>query len=50
MSIEQIADAVGHVNSDITKSTYRHQIRDEVSVAATARDSIGSRARLPEGR
>jgi integrase len=47
MSIEEIADAVGHVNSYITKTVYRHQIRDEVSAAATAWDAIGSLDRLP---
>jgi integrase len=47
LSIEEIADAVGHVNSYITKTVYRHQIRDEVSAAATAWDSIGSLDRLP---
>lgn len=40
VDIEHIADAVGHVNSTITKIVYRHQIADEVTVAATAMDSI----------
>jgi IS30 family transposase len=39
-SIEEIADAVGHINSTITKAVYRHQIRDEVTAAATAMDGI----------
>lgn len=40
VDIEQISDAVGHINSHITKSTYRHQIRDEVQAAAVTWDSI----------
>jgi integrase len=40
VDIEQIADAVGHVNSTITKAVYRHQIADEVTSVATAMDSI----------
>ena len=40
VDIEKIADAVGHVNSTITKSVYRHQIADRVTVAATAMDGI----------
>ena len=36
VDIEHIADAVGHVNSTITKTVYRHQIADKVTVAATA--------------
>lgn len=40
VSIEDIADAVGHVNSTVTKTTYRHQIVDEVTAVATAMDAI----------
>jgi site-specific recombinase XerD len=40
VDIEQIADAVGHVNSTVTKTVYRHQIADEITSAATAMDSI----------
>jgi integrase len=47
MSIEEIADAVGHTNSYITKTVYRHQLRDEISAAATAWDARGSQDRLP---
>lgn len=36
MSIEEIAAAVGHKNSHITETVYRHQIRDEISSAAVA--------------
>jgi integrase len=45
VDIEQIADAVGHVNSTITKAVYRHQIADEVTSAATAMDAIFGDAR-----
>ena len=40
VDIEHIADAVGHINSTITKTVYRHQIADKVTVAATAMDAI----------
>ncbi|MGH3257794.1 MAG: site-specific integrase [Streptosporangiaceae bacterium] len=40
VDIEKIAEAVGHVNSTITKVVYRHQIADKVTVAATAMDAI----------
>lgn len=29
VDIEEIADAVGHINSTVTKAVYRHQIADE---------------------
>jgi hypothetical protein len=38
--IEEIADAVGHINSTVTKAVYRHQIVDEITSAATAMDAI----------
>ena len=37
VDIEHIADAVGHVNSTITKTVYRHQIADKVTVAPRPR-------------
>jgi IS30 family transposase len=40
VDIEKIAEAVGHINSTITRTVYRHQIADKVTVAATAMDSI----------
>jgi integrase len=40
VDIDKIAEAVGHVNSTITKTVYRHQIADKVTVAATAMDAI----------
>ena len=40
VDIEKIADAVGHVNSTVTKAVYRHQIADEITSAATVMDSI----------
>jgi integrase len=40
VDIEQIADAVGHVNSTVTKTVYRHQIADEITTVATAMDAI----------
>ena len=30
----------GHVNSTMTKAVYRHRIADEITLAATAMDSI----------
>jgi integrase len=35
-----IADAVGHVNSHMTRTVYRHQVRDQDAAAATAWDAI----------
>jgi site-specific recombinase XerD len=40
VSIEDIADAVGHVNSNVTKTVYRHQIRDKLTRASAAMDQI----------
>jgi len=40
VDIEVIADAVGHINSTVTRVVYRHQIADKISKAATAMDSI----------
>jgi IS30 family transposase len=37
---EEIADAVGHLNSTVTKTLFRHQIADKVTAAATAMDAI----------
>jgi len=31
---------VGHVNSTVTKTVYRHQIAAEITSAATAMDAI----------
>jgi len=39
--IEEIADAVGHVNPTITRNVYRHQLADEITAAATAWDDFG---------
>jgi IS30 family transposase len=43
-----IADAVGRVNSTVTKAVYRHQIADEIASVATAMDVIFARQRAPE--
>jgi integrase len=40
IDIEAIADAVGHVNSTVTRVVYRHQIADKVTHAAEAMDQI----------
>jgi integrase len=45
VDIEQIADAVGHINSTVTKAVYRHQIADEITSAATVMDSIFGEAK-----
>ena len=44
VDIEQIADAVGHVNSTVTKAVYRHKIADEITSVATVMDSIFGKA------
>ncbi len=38
VDIERIADAAGHINSNVTRTVYRHQLADEVSDAAAAMD------------
>jgi integrase len=38
--IEVIADAMGHVNSNVTRSVYRHAMADQISAAAGAFDKI----------
>ena len=55
VSIEKISDALGHKNSTVTKVVYRHQIADEVTVAAGAMDgvfgesaAVGSQVRHPD--
>jgi len=37
-SIENIADAAGHVNTNVTRAVYRHQISDTVTRAPAALD------------
>lgn len=38
VSIEDIADAVGHVNPNVTRAVYRHLIADTVTKAPAAMD------------
>lgn len=40
VDMEDIADSVGHVNSNVTRRVYRHQIGDKVARAAAAMDLI----------
>jgi len=40
VDIEKIADTVRHINSYVTKTTYRHQIADEITTAAETMDGI----------
>jgi integrase len=40
VDIEDIADAMGHINSTVTREVYRHQISDKVARAAAAMDRI----------
>jgi integrase len=42
VDLEDVADAVGHVNSVVTRTVYRHQIADTVARAAAAMDRIFS--------
>ena len=43
VSIEDIADAAGHSNSNVTRAVYRHQISDTVTRAPAALDeALGS--------
>ena len=38
VSIEDLADMAGHVNANVTRATYRHQISDTVTRAPAALD------------
>lgn len=40
VDIELIADATGHINSNVTRTVYRHQISDKVARAAAAMDQV----------
>jgi integrase len=40
VDVEVIADHVGHVNSTITRSVYRHQLADEIGTAAVVFDHL----------
>ena len=44
VSIEDIADGLGHKDSTVTQQVYRHQIADKVSRTATAMDRIFGKA------
>jgi integrase len=39
VDIDQIADAAGHINSNVTKTVYRHQLADKISTVARVMDS-----------
>jgi integrase len=39
VDIDEIADAAGHINSNVTKTVYRHQLADKLSAAATVMDA-----------
>ncbi len=40
VDIEVIADAMGHTNSTVTSTVYRHALADRISAAATTFDRI----------
>jgi hypothetical protein len=40
VDIEVISDAVGHINSGITRAVYAHAIADKISDAAQVMDRI----------
>lgn len=40
VDLEVIADHVGHVNSNVTRGVYRHQLADEVGAAAAVFDKL----------
>ena len=45
VDIEDIADAAGHINSNVTRTVYRHQIADKITRAASAMDEIFGQVR-----
>jgi integrase len=40
VDVEEISDAVGHINSTITRKVYMHQVTDKISAAARVWDRI----------
>ena len=40
VDIEDIADAAGHIDSNVTRTVYRHSINDTVARASAAMDRI----------
>jgi integrase len=40
VDLEVIADHVGHVNSNVTRGTYRHLLADEIGTAAVVFDRL----------
>jgi integrase len=40
VDVEVIADHVGHVNSNVTRSVYRHQLADQMGTAAVVFDKL----------
>jgi integrase len=39
VDIDQIADAAGHINSNVTKTVYRHVLADKLATAAAVMDA-----------
>lgn len=39
VDIDKIADAAGHINSNVTRTVYRHQLADKLATAATVMDA-----------
>jgi len=39
VDVEEIADACGHTNSNVTRGTYRHQLADVVAAPAMVFDT-----------
>jgi integrase len=39
-NLETIADLVGHVNSNVTRAVYRHQLAEEIGTAAQVFDRL----------
>ncbi len=44
VDLEVISDAVGHVNSGVTRRVYAHDIADKISAAATVMDTVYGQA------
>ncbi len=39
VDVDSIADAAGHINSNVTRTVYRHVLADKLSAAATVMDA-----------
>lgn len=49
VTIEEIADLVGHRTTIVTQKVYRHQLKPVISTGATAMNTIFGNKKSPDG-